>query len=188
MTYMSAYCLPTSLTIGGVDFAIRTDYRAVLDILAAQNDPELDAQFKTIVMLKILYEDWQSIPFDKLDEACKKAVEFIDNGNNAKDNRSVRLVDWEQDARLIIPAVNSVAKTEIRALPYLHWWSFLSYYMEIRESLFSTVVTYRNNRAKRKKPEKWEKDFYKENKELIDLKSHLSEEEEKAKNNIEKWL
>ena len=36
----SAWEFPTSLNIGGIDYAIRTDYRAVLDLFAALNDPE----------------------------------------------------------------------------------------------------------------------------------------------------
>ena len=37
---MTAYELPTSLNISGVDFSIRTDFRAIIDILIAMNDPE----------------------------------------------------------------------------------------------------------------------------------------------------
>ena len=186
--YMNAYSLPTSLSVGGVDFAIRTDFRAILDVLISQNDRELDDECKALVMLQILYKDWESIPQEHLIEACQKAVEFIDNGNKPNEKKSPRLVDWQQDAKLIIPAVNAVAKTEIRSVEYMHWWTFLAYYMEIRESLFSTVIAYRSNRAKHKKPEQWEKDFYKENKEIIDLKAVLTVEEERAKNSIEKWL
>ena len=77
---MTAYELPTSLNISGVDFSIRTDFRAIIDILIAQNDPELDEQAKAVVMLQILFEDWQSIPSEHLVEACRKACEFIDCG------------------------------------------------------------------------------------------------------------
>ena len=78
---MTGYELPTSLSIGGVDFSIRTDFRAILDILIACNDPELDDYEKTEVMLDILYEEAGSIPPELLEEACAKACEFIDCGN-----------------------------------------------------------------------------------------------------------
>lgn len=55
---MTAYELPTSLNISGVDFSIRTDFRVIIDILIAMNDPELDEQAKAVVMLQILFEDW----------------------------------------------------------------------------------------------------------------------------------
>ena len=79
---MTAYELPTSLNISGVDFSIRTDFRAIIDILIAMSDPELDEQAKAVVMLQILFEDWQNIPSECLDEACQKASEFIDCGQS----------------------------------------------------------------------------------------------------------
>lgn len=124
---MTAYELPTSLNISGVDFSIRTDFRAIIDILIAWNDPELDEQAKSIVMIQILFEDWQSIPPEHLSEACQKACEFIDCGqtDDNPNKPKPRLMDWEQDGDMIVPAVNKVAGKEIRAIPYMHWWTFL---------------------------------------------------------------
>ena len=104
---MTAYELPTSLNISGVDFSIRTDFRAIIDILVAMNDPELDEQAKAVVMLQILFEDWQSIPPEHLTEACQKACEFIDCGqvDDSPNKPKSRLMDWEQDGNMIIPAV-----------------------------------------------------------------------------------
>ena len=184
---MTGYELPTSLNIGGVDFNIRTDFRAVLDILIACNDPELDEYAKSEVMIKILFVDWENIPADLLEEACVQACNFIDCGQKDEKKRP-KLIDWEQDAKIIIPAVNKVAHTEVRSVPYMHWWTFFSYFMEIGDSLFSSVISYRSNRAKKKKTEKWEKEFYKENKALIDFRNELSEEEKEKKDNLAKWL
>ena len=64
---------------------------------------------------------------------------------------------------MICAAVNNVAKTEIRAIPSLHWWTFLGYYMSVGESVLSTVVGIRDKLLKHKKLEKWEQDFKKSN-------------------------
>ncbi len=170
---MSAYELPTSLTVGGVDFTIRTDYRAILDILIALNDKVIDDRLKPVVILEIMYPDFKNISQENLQEAINKACWFIDCGKKYNDGKHIKpkLVDWEQDAGIIIPAVNKVAHVEIRSLEYLHWWTFMSYFMEIGDSLFSSVVSYRKKRAEHKKIEKWEKEFYNENKELIDFES-----------------
>ena len=71
---------------------------------------------------------------------------------------------------------------EIRSITYMHWWTFFAYFMEIGESLFSNIVSYRNNRAKHKKIEAWEREFYKDNKKLIDFKTDICErsDDEKA--------
>ena len=118
---MNAYELPTSLNIGGVSFSIRTDFRAIIDILIAQNDPNLNTYGKRLVMLKILYENWENIPPEHVEEACRKACEFIDCGQTDDDpgKPKPRLMDWGQDGEMIIPAVNKVANTEVRAAPYI---------------------------------------------------------------------
>lgn len=185
---MNGYELPTSLNIGGVEYAIRTDFRAILDILIAMNDPELDNQCKSIVMLKILYVDYQTIPSKYLNEACEKACEFIDCGQKNDGKKNPRTIDWKQDAGIIIPAVNSVAHTEVRAIPNLHWWTFFGYFMEVRESLLSSVINIRQKKAKHKKLEKWESEFYKENQDIIDFKKSDSEEIKQEKGNLLKWL
>ena len=156
---MRAYELPTSLNINGVAYTIRTDFRAIIDILIAMNDPDLDQQAKTFIMLQILYEEWQNIPFEDLTEACQKACEFIDCGqtDDAPNRPKPRLMDWEQDGDMIVPAVNKVAGKEIRAVPYMHWWTFFGYFMESGECLFNTVVGIRSKKAKGEKlwmPEK----------------------------------
>ena len=57
--------------------------------------------------------------------------------------------------------------------------------MEIGESLFSNIVHIRQKKAKGKKLEKWELDFYKENQSLIDFKQkdQRSDEEKEALRN-----
>ena len=183
----NAWDFPTSLNVNGKDYEIRTDFRAVLDILTALSDPELsdeDQQLenwaKTQIMLEIMYPDYKDIPPEDIPEAIQKASDFIDMGIK-DDRKKPKTMDWEQDAPLIVPAINKVLGKEIRAEKYLHWWTFLGAYMEIGESLFSNIVAIRAKKAKGTKLEKWEKDFYKDNKSIIDLKTKLSEEEKEEK-------
>ena len=188
---MNSWKLPTSLRIGGVDYPIRTDFRDILTILRAFNDPDLPDWAKTQVMLQILYPDHEKISGPDIKEACEQAVLFIDAGREPEkeDRKRPVLMDWDQDADIIIPAINRVAGTgDVRAMPYLHWWTFLGYYMEIGESLFSNIVQIRQKKAKRKKLEKWEQEFYRENKKLIDIKAKLSEEEEEIRRAEEEAL
>lgn len=185
---MICYELPTSLNIKGVEYAIRTDFRAILDILIACNDSDLDTQGKGIVMLKILFVDWDKLPLQHIEEACRKACDFIDCGQKDDGKLHPKMIDWEQDAAIIIPAVNNVAHTEVRAVPYLHWWTFLGYFMEIRESMLSSVIHIRQKKSKHKKLEKWEQEFYNENRDIVDFKSSDSKEIRKEKDNLLKWL
>lgn len=182
----SAWEFPTSLNIGGVNYEIRTDYRAVLDLFTALADPELTdsdpqmtAYMQSRVILEIMFPDCDSIPTEHIQEALDKVSEFIDMGIS-DDRKKPKTMDWEQDAPILIPAINKVLNCEIRAQKYMHWWTFLGAYMEIGEGLFSNVIHIRQKKAKGKKLEKWEQDFYRENKSLIDFqqKTKRSEEEQ----------
>ena len=179
----NAWSFPTSLNVGSVDYEIRTDYRAVLDLFTALNDPELQdeseeltAYAQTQCILQIMFPQCDDIPDEHIQEALQKVSEFIDMGIR-DERKKPKTMDWEQDAPIIIPAVNKVLNTEIRAQKYIHWWTFLGAYMEIGESLYSTVIDIRQKKQKHKKLEKWEEEFYRENKSLVDLKEKYTEEE-----------
>lgn len=160
---MNGYELPVTLEVGGEMRPIRTDYRAVLDVLAAMNDPELDEYAKAFVMLTVMYPELDRLDPGMYGEAIDAACRFIDCGRRGDGGTRPRLFDWTADADLIIPAVNGVAHSEIRAVPYMHWWTFLGYFFEIGDCLFSTVLGIRDKRARHKKLEKWESDFCREN-------------------------
>lgn len=180
---MSAWELPTYLTVGGENWNIRSDFRAVLDILKYFNDPEYDQDEKWAICLDILYEDFANMPYQLHNEAAERAIEFIDMGMKDDGKQKPHTMDWEQDAEVIIPAVNRVTGKEIRALEYMHWWTFLGAYMEIGECLFSSILNIRIKKSKGKKLEKYEQEFYRDNKKLIDLqvkKAERSEEEKEA--------
>lgn len=185
---MSMYELPQAVVIDGKEFPIRTDFRIVLDALAALNDPELDDEAKYYAVRDIMFPAWDDIPTEYRDEAISKAAEFIDYIHRGEGKSFPRLVDWEQDADMIVSAINSVAHMEIRALPYLHWWTFLSYFMNIRESVYSTVLHIRVKKAKHKKLEKWEEEFYRANRNIVDIKAKETDEERAAREELEKWL
>ena len=189
---MYAWELPTSLEVGGKEYAIRTDYRVILDILAAMNDPEIfepgmtEDEKKieqTMTMLQILYIDFDSILPKDYQEAAEKAVEFIDCGIEGDDKPKPRTMDWEQDAPIIAPEVSKVAGRDIR-VGETHWWEFFGYYLGIGEGVFNTIVSIREKRRKGKKLEKWEKEFYQNNKSLIDLKSKKIERSEEEKEEL----
>lgn len=182
---MSAWDLPTSLTVGDVGWKIRSDYRAALDILKYFSDPDYEQDERWAICLDILYEDFEQMPRELYQEAAEKALWFLDIGEDKREEKPRPiLMDWEQDAGIIIPAVNKVIGKEVRSIPYMHWWTFVGAYMEIGESLFSQVLNIRQKQKKHKKLEKWEQEFYRENRSLIDLKKKYSEEEKQRQKDL----
>ena len=175
--------LPKEICIHDEPYRIRTDYRAILDILKAAADPELTDQEKNIVMLEILYMNPEEIPPEHLEEALIKGKEFIDCGVREEGKEKVRLMDWEQDSPIIASAINKTVGKDVRSLKYMHWWTFMGAYMEIGDGLFHQVIMIRQKKAKKKKLEKWELEFYRKNRSLVDLdqkKQERSTEEKEA--------
>lgn len=177
--------LPKSLSVDGTEYAIRSDFRVALLIFQAFEDPELNDYEKLIACLECLYE---SVPAN-IEEAYKQAAWFLDGGNMKKSNQAPKkLLDWEQDESIIFPAINKVAGFETRAVEYVHWWTFLGYFSEIGEGMYSSVMNIRAKKAKGKKLEKYEQDFYREHKELIDIKRRYTEEEQAEIERLNKLL
>lgn len=181
---MNAYDLPTSLVIGEVAYPIRYQWRPVMDALIACADPELDEQSKAFCMLRIMFPTLEEIPEERLQEACEKASAFIDCGQKNDGKQGPKMIDWEQDAAVIIPEINKVAGREIRLDPNIHWWTFFGWFMGIGDGLLASVLHIRSKKAKGKKLEKWEQEFYKANKALVDMKASETEEIRAEKDRI----
>lgn len=172
------YDLPKTLKIDDIDYEIRSDFRAILDIICALNDHDLTEQQKAIVMLQIMYIDYEKIT--NVEEALKKASWFIDCGKEyTRKEHKPTLMDWEQDFNYIIAPINKILGFESRSAEYLHWWSFIGAYQEIGECSFSNIVAIRSKKAKHKKLEQWEKEFYLENIDIIKIKPKTSEDLQK---------
>lgn len=168
------------------------DYRTILDCLVAMGDDDLNDNEKIISSLGIFYEDingWEDIVLidDKLKEKLADAmIDFIEPDRyDIGYKTNYKIMDWEEDETIIVAAINNVAHTEIRSAEYIHWWTFLGYYMSIGESVFSTVVSIRDKAHRGKKLDKWEEKFKRDNPQYFKSKKKMAQEKadlEKIKN------
>lgn len=175
---MTIFDLPDSLEVNGTTYPIDPEYRNILRILIAFEDPELSDAEKRYVCLYNLYLDFPTMPQSDLEAAYREAVQFIDHGAKSENNHAPRLMSWEQDAPLLFPAVNKVAEYEVRdPNKSLHWWTFLGFYMEIKDSVFTTVLSLRQKRMRGEKLDKSEQQFWQANRGICVLKEKLTAEE-----------
>lgn len=186
--------LPIAITIGDKQFPIRNkgDYRMVLDCFSALNDIELDEKARTIACLLIFYDGMKSAndlnKLGDLETAVKEMFNFFElNQQNVGAKSKHKLVDWEKDEQLIVSAVNNVAKQEVRAVPYMHWWTFMGYYSAIGECPLSTIIGIRDKIAKGKKLEKHEKEYRKSNPQYFNWDFRTEEEKQADKLVAELW-
>lgn len=171
---MNIWQLPTKATLGEHTYELHTDYRDILEIIGYLEDQESPEYLRWQIALALFYEG--TIPPEEQRAAIDFLASFI-SGNEDDSKPSPKLLDWDQDASAIIADVNKVAGIEIRAVKYLHWWTFLSYFQAIGEGQLSTIVSLRDKLRRGKPLEKWEKEYYRKNKDRVDLKKRYSAEE-----------
>ena len=182
MTAPWGYGLPTTLNVGGEERQIRTDYRCLLDCFLALTDPDLDPYNKAMEVLAIIYED--DLPPELWKEAMVKAMWFFRAGEDEPTQKGPQLVSWTQDFSLIASPISKTIGQDIRGMRYLHWWSFLSAYMSIGDCLFAQVVAIRDKKARGKPLDKQDREFYRKNRDIIDIKTPLSDAEQEL---LKEW-
>ena len=172
------YELPTSVVVAGVEYEVRSDYRPILDICMAISDAELSDQERAEAVLDIFYPAFEELPQRDYGEAIEKCFWFINCGDAGENRKAPKLMDWEQDFQYIVAPVNRVVGSEIRSMPYLHWWSFVAAYYEIGDCLFAQIVRIRSKKASGKALDKSDRDWYAKNRALVDLKVKYTDAED----------
>lgn len=178
--------LPVNGCIGGRNYDIHADYRDILEIFTYFEDPDLPEYLRWQIALALFYEG--EIPPEHQQEAMEYLMAFIHCGKTEAGKPGPKLLDWEQDALTIVADVNKVAGREIRAMPFLHWWTFMAWFNAIGEGQLSALVSIRDKLARGKKLEKWEQEYYRKNKDKVDLKRRYSAEERREQARLKKLL
>lgn len=181
------YGLPKSVKIGGTEYKVRYDYSVILTIFEALNDPELDGQGRSYVLLNMFYPEFEEMPSEHYEEAIQDCIDFINCGKRDENApKNPRLVDWEQDFDIVIGAINRVLCYEIRSVGYdyenntggVHWFTFCSAYQEIGDCTFAQVVRIRDHLARGKKLDKQDQEWYGRNRHLVDFKRKYTSADE----------
>ena len=178
------YELPTSVDINGESYKIREngDFRMILHCFEVLSAEDLTKKERIIACLMIFYEDLDEVEdvlrLPDMEEAVKQMFNFMNAGQEEQSRASVKLIDWEKDSLLMSSAINNVAGKEIRAEKFLHWWTFIGYYMAIGECALSQIVAIRYKIAHNEKLEKHEKKFRAENPQYFNIDYRTAEQKE----------
>lgn len=172
--------LPKFVEIGGAPYDIRSDYRDIREIMIAMNDKELTEAERIEVALTIFYPNASEIPPEHIQEALDRLSWFINCGKPESGQRKKipKLIDWEKDFSVIVSPINKIIGTEVRALEYLHWWTYKAAWDEIPpDCTWAQVVRIRNKRARNKPLDKSEAQWYRENRDLVEIAPTYTAEE-----------
>jgi len=188
------YKLPTEVVVDSNLYHIRNDgdYRVVLDCFSALNDLEVeDATERILIALYIFYDVDEVEDILRCADVAKLVSEmynFFSGGTpEVESHNNYKTIDWESDSPLIFSAVNNVAGKEVRAEEYIHWWTFLGYYMAIGESTLATVVSIREKILKGKELDKWERQYRIDNPKYFVWESRTVDEIEAEKLVLDMW-
>ena len=183
---MSSWRLPTRLEVGGKAYPIHSDYRDILDILHRLNDASEPEFIRWRVALALFYEG--DLPHSDYPEAMQKLADFLNCGQTLPRSPAPPLLDWEQDAPLIAADINKVAGCEVRALPYLHWWTFMAWFNSIGDGQLATLLRVRSKLPHGQKLQPWEQDYYRKNKAMVDLRPRLNPAEIAERQRLQRLL
>lgn len=175
---MGAWKLPITVSVCGREFSIRSDFRAVLDGLAALYDSTMSVQERVESSLKIFYPNYKQLPDPAA--AFSAAMIFVNLGKEMprEQEKKPRLVYWDKDVEILAPAIDKVLGFSCRRCEYLHWWEFIGAFYCVGDGLYAQVINIRSKRAKGKPLEKHEEQFARENAELIGPTVTVTAEEE----------
>lgn len=178
--------LPRSAVIGDKTYKIHCDFRDILEIFSYLNCPDLPEYMKWRLALALFFEG--ELPPEQYPAAIAFFTDFVRCGESGGEKPAPAILDWDKDAPLIIADVNKVAGQEIRALPFLHWWTFMAYFNAIGEGQLSFLLSLRQKLRQGKPLEDWEKEYYSANRSRVELKKPISRQEKEAREALLKML
>lgn len=166
---MNKHYLPKTININGVQCVIKSDYRDVLYLFEILHDPDLLPSEAIYLAVDNFYvgEEYK----DNLQLAAEEMFNFIACGdsdtNSSGNNSKEQLYDWDKDFNIIVAPINRILGYDVRGIEYLHWWTFMSAFMEIGECTFSTYIGIRKKLNRGIKLEKYEEKIFKEHRNEI---------------------
>lgn len=177
--------LPITVEFDEKKFSInkKCDYRMVIDCLNAHKDKCLSANEQLTCSLiiffgiEIINERRETLVF-----LAEKMANII-NGDSAgiqglsQKRKNSNIVDFEKDFPLIASALLPILGYDIREERYLHWWTFLGAFREIRSGVYADVLRIRAKRAAGVALTKEEKAFYARNTHIVDITCDLTDDE-----------
>lgn len=182
---MNGWYLPRSARFGGVEYPINADFRDILEIIGYLEDRSLPEFIRWHIALVLFYQ--KPVPEEFAGQAMDFLAQFLCCGQR-DDAPGPKLLDWNADANLIIADVNKVAGQEIRALKFVHWWTFLGWFHALGEGQLSTVVGIRSKLRRGKKLDGWEQEYLRHHRAQVVLKQPLTAREEAEKQRLNALL
>ena len=121
-------------------------------------------------------------------EAAQYLMDFISGGEPDDGAPAPKLLDWEQDQRMIVADINKVAGCEIRAPPFCALVDVSGLVCGHWRGAAGHGGGHPRKLRKEKKLDDWEKDYYRQHKAQVDLKQRYTAEELEEQERLKRLL
>lgn len=187
--------LPSSVTIGGADFKIRSDFRTSILFEQLMFDSTIEDKEKIALALELYYPDEiERINNANIDEAIEKMLWFFaggkeKEGNTKKTSSNIkRVYDYEYDDDYIFAAFMTQYNIDLNSIKYLHWWKFKAMFNALKEdNEIVKIMGYRNIDLSKIK-DKEERRRYAKLKEIYKLPVQVNKDEKERLEAIKEAL
>lgn len=139
---------PTSVDIGGKQYALDADFRNAIKFEELMLDSEVPDEARGMLALRLFYPE---IPKD-VGAAFERIVWFYAGGEEPRQNRGSaakaaagkRIYSFEHDGAHIYAAFLADYRIDLEAVDFLHWWKFRALFESLRdENLICRIMGYR---------------------------------------------
>lgn len=177
---MNVWALPRTVRVGERNYAVHADYRDILQIIDILSDEGELEPLRWEIAGCLFCDDFDTLDTEEKNAMLQELSRFVNCGRDEDPEAPQRpkMIDWKQDQQLIVADINKAAGQEIRALPFLHWWTFIAWFNAIGDGTLANVVALREKLRKGQKLERWERDFYNENRKMIDFQAQYTAAED----------
>ena len=187
--------LPSEVTVGGVEFKIRSDFRTSILFEQLMFDSTIEDNEKIALALELYYSDEISrINNANIDEAIEKMLWFFTGGkekegSTKKTSSNIkRVYDYEYDDDYIYSAFMTQYGIDLNRIKYLHWWKFRALFNCLKEdNEIVKIMQYRGVNLTKIK-DKEERKRYAKLKEIYKLPVQVDKDEKERLEAIKKAL
>lgn len=171
--------LPTAIEVAGEVCEINADYRTALRIITAFEAPELTGSEKAAVLVSQLYKQ----PPGDYQAAVSQGVKFLDCGDSTgggDGGSGERTYSFAHDARYIYAAVDRVLGGRLNRGGFVHWWEFVTAFMELPEDCMMSRILYLRTQRSKGKLTKEERQQWAQMRDVLELPVELTAEEQQV--------
>lgn len=169
---------PLYAEINGNTYTLDTSYKTAIDCIDVINDSEYSDEERALLVIGLLYKEWEKIPETDYEKACDIAVKYLlcEKENNSKKNED-KDMDYKYDIDYIKASFMSDYQINLDKNPNMHWYEFHNYCNGLTEKcILNRVRDIRTYDLKDVK-DKRQKDKIENMKKIFALPKKLTKEE-----------